>query len=296
MILAITYGDDKFDGSAQVNMWSARHIGGADKTIRYRPQDIAPDFARAHADVLGQLRGGGYWVWKPYVILQALAQVAPGDYVFYADAGTVYVNKIQRLVDEAERDGKSILLSASPWKMKYWCKHDSFVLTDCDNADAYESRMVAGGYLLLRKTEESTELMEEWLHYLCDPRLSTDQASQSSGKERPEFREHRHDESIISLLAYKHHITPSKNFAEQNMYMRLRGYAKKGLFSLTLQEVWDAYESEKSEGYYTASTHGRILVNTNIRNHKGLSLYLRIFRRLVEAAVRDYGPAPKAPR
>ena len=32
-------------------------------------------------------RGYGYWLWKPYIIMQQLENMGEGDVLFYADAG-----------------------------------------------------------------------------------------------------------------------------------------------------------------------------------------------------------------
>ena len=34
-------------------------------------------------------RGGGYWIWKPFVILKTLKSMQEGDILLYADAGAI---------------------------------------------------------------------------------------------------------------------------------------------------------------------------------------------------------------
>src|ERR1700743_2779924 len=41
-------------------------------------------------------RGDGYWLWKPYIILEALKSADPDDVVVYWDAGRVKPNAFTR--------------------------------------------------------------------------------------------------------------------------------------------------------------------------------------------------------
>jgi hypothetical protein len=45
-------------------------------------------FWAKHGDfILSNPRGYGYWVWKPYVILEELNKIPDGDILLYTDAG-----------------------------------------------------------------------------------------------------------------------------------------------------------------------------------------------------------------
>ena len=48
---------------------------------------VTTDFYKDNQSILDEERGGGWWVWKPYVILDALSKVEEGDYVLYCDCG-----------------------------------------------------------------------------------------------------------------------------------------------------------------------------------------------------------------
>jgi hypothetical protein len=43
----------------------------------------ATDFYEQNRQILDRPRGGGYWLWKPYIILDALQKSDPGDVILY---------------------------------------------------------------------------------------------------------------------------------------------------------------------------------------------------------------------
>src|SRR6185369_15940661 len=47
-------------------------------------------FAKQHAEISSHERGGGYWLWKPYVVLDALESVREGELVLYSDVSHVW--------------------------------------------------------------------------------------------------------------------------------------------------------------------------------------------------------------
>ena len=91
MLLCINYANEKFRPWQQLQTQTA-HLFGADKVREYSPKDIDPDFYEKNKFIFEQPRGAGYWLWKPYVIKDALSNVGFGDYVLYADSGAFYIN------------------------------------------------------------------------------------------------------------------------------------------------------------------------------------------------------------
>ena len=58
------------------------------KVYLYSENDLSLDFKEKVSYLLKKnIRGFGYWIWKPQVILQTLSQMRDGDVLLYADAG-----------------------------------------------------------------------------------------------------------------------------------------------------------------------------------------------------------------
>ena len=206
MLVVINFADEKFRPWQQLQTQTAYHFG-ADKVWEYSPASIDREFYEKNKFILDQPRGAGYWLWKPYIILDALNKVDDGDVVFYLDSGAFFINKISYLTDAMDAEKVNIMLfggDRGDYLTRYWTKRDAFILMDCDEEKYINSkRGVGGGFVLLRKCGESFELMHDWLKYMQDPRIVTDMPNQL-GKENYEgFRENRHDQMVLSLLALK---------------------------------------------------------------------------------------------
>ena len=97
MIIAANYADRRFRRAQRLNSKTARQWG-ADCVIEYTAEDIDPAFRAANKEILDNPRGGGYYLWKPYVFYKAYQELGDRDYLIYTDAGSVYVDEIRKLI------------------------------------------------------------------------------------------------------------------------------------------------------------------------------------------------------
>ena len=70
-IIAISYAHGCCTKSLKRNRDRALQAG-VDEARSYGKEHLGPDWQEANSRVLSQKRGGGWWLWKPYVILQTL--------------------------------------------------------------------------------------------------------------------------------------------------------------------------------------------------------------------------------
>ena len=61
-----------------------------------------------------------------------------------------------------------------------------------------------GGALILKKTENTIRYIQEWLDMCCIYEDITD--SESKIENNNLFREHRHDQSLLSIILHKYNI------------------------------------------------------------------------------------------
>ena len=95
MIYVVNYSDQNFEKSRQYSTKTACNKGKADVVLEFSTKDIDPFFLEQNKKIFSYKRGAGLWLWKPYIIKKALSKINQGDYLFYSDAGTIYVNRIQ---------------------------------------------------------------------------------------------------------------------------------------------------------------------------------------------------------
>jgi hypothetical protein len=167
--------------------------------------DLDGTFRARHAAILhANTRGFGYWIWKPYVISQAL-ESGRSEFLLYADAGCTLnlepSTAASRLADylevAAEHSLCSFAMDHQPESK--WTKRDLLSLCGISNADQASGQRV-GGVLLLKRCDITRDLVGAWsriaemdgYHYLDD--------SPSREPENEGFIEHRHDQSILSCI------------------------------------------------------------------------------------------------
>ncbi len=206
MNAVVNYADEQFYLPQRLNTASATAVGGFDKVFSFRLHDMDEKFMSKNAHILSQPRGGGYWLWKPYFIRRALGLIKEGDYLFYSDSGAVFVHSALPLLSLCESRGASMLVFEIQHIEKLWVKRDALILMGCDEARFTETRQRLGGFLLMKKDAFSLSFIEEWLAYAQDERILTD-APNTLGKDNyPGFIQHRHDQSILSLLSKKRNL------------------------------------------------------------------------------------------
>ncbi len=205
MIIAVNYADKKFRRAQKLNSRTAGQWG-ADRVIEYGPDDIDEVFRRRNKEILDTPRGGGYYLWKPYFYRKAYDELGEGDYLVYIDSGAVYINKIQYLIDCMEQEETPLMIFSLERERieKGNTKRDAFLLTGCDEARYTDTPQSIGGYFVCKKAPEVKAYLDEVLQYAQDIRIISDKPNVMGLPNYAEFADHRHDQSVISLMSKKY--------------------------------------------------------------------------------------------
>lgn len=224
MIIAANYADKKFRRAQKLNSKTAKQWG-ADRVIEYTARDIDPKFRAANKEILDNPRGGGYYLWKPYVFYRGYQELQDGDYLIYTDAGSVYVDKIQKLIDCMEKEQVNLMLFSLQNEMleRKYTKRDAFILTGCDEEKYANTPQSIGGYMVCKKSPEVEDFFQEVLSYAQDIRIISDNPNTMGKDNYPGFIDHRHDQSVISLISKKRGI---KKFRDPSQYGIINRYPK----------------------------------------------------------------------
>jgi len=212
MITCITYADRKYKRAGKLNLETALNNGASDVQL-YGPQDVDFLFKVLHwkvyygrySAVKFKRRGAGYWIWKPYVIKKALGKMNKDDILIYSDACSVYVNSIKPLIETFKRDNLDLMVFSLTTKEKKYSKKDALILLNVDEDKYIETNQRMATFVVLKNSDKSRTFVDEWLKYACDYRIITDSKSRL-GAEYSEFKENRHDQTILSLLSKKMNI------------------------------------------------------------------------------------------
>lgn len=208
MNIFITYSDEKYAEARHLCARMAACLGRFDRVIEYSPEDIDPEFRRRYARTFAVQRGAGLWLWKPYIMLKTLEEVAhEGDVVFYTDAGTFFIRHFKHILKTMTQD---VWVSNIPLTEKQYTKKEAFVLMGCEGRAFEDTPQVQGGFVGIRKSPQSMAFVKEWLTYSCDYRILSPECNPAY-PETDCFIAHREDQSVLSLLCKKHGISFHKD-------------------------------------------------------------------------------------
>ncbi len=239
MIIAVNYADKNFKRAQKLNSKTARQWG-ADKVIEYGPDDIDEMFRRRNRAILDAPRGGGYYLWKPYFYRKAYDELGEGDYLVYIDSGAVYVNKIQYLIDCMESEKAALMIFSLELERIERCntKRDAFVLTGCDEPDYTDTPQSIGGYFVCKKAPEVKTYLDEVLQYAQDIRIISDKPNVMGLPNYEEFTDHRHDQSVISLISKKYGL---KRFRDPSQFGLVNHYEAEVEQRSTYPQIVDSH-------------------------------------------------------
>lgn len=180
---------------------------GVDKVISYRKKDlIGTTFFEKNKKILQQPRGAGYWIWKPYIILETMSRVKKNDIVIYCDSGMTVIRSLDPLFKICKRQDGIMLFQTHSFLNKTWTKRDCFVLMECDSPEYWNAQQLMASISIYINNERNRKFVEEWGRYCCNEQIVTDMPNKCGLSNFPEFKDHRHDQSVLSLLAIKHKV------------------------------------------------------------------------------------------
>lgn len=232
MITLVNFADNSFKSKQKWNSFTAKLFGRVDAVIEYGSADIDTNFLELNKELLKYSKGFGNYFWKPYVISKALSVINDGEYLMYADSGSVFLKSIKPLVKHMESVNKNILCFKLPLIEKQWTKKDTFILMDCDFESFADSSQSMGGFMLLKKCKESIDFLSEFQKYCLDERIISDAPNTLGLSNAPEFIAHRHDQSVLSLLCKKHDILVEGDLSDYGVFPHKYFHKKEFLFDI----------------------------------------------------------------
>lgn len=201
-----SFADSKYKNTLERIKKEAEYINIFKKIYTYNENNI--DLSEHKNFIENNKRGYGYWIWKPKIILDSLNNIPNGSYLIYADAGCTIKNdaknEILNILNKIDEKG----LVAFSWNGKdtecRWSKMDTIKKIGIDD---YNNKLaLIATFIYIKKNENSINFVKEWLN-ICESdnyKNINDEPSKEPNCES--FSEHRHDQSIFSLLCHKYGI------------------------------------------------------------------------------------------
>lgn len=214
MVHLVTFSDESMSRAADICVESAKR-NGVDLAIATRWAAIRNSWAYhgVNRQLASAPRGPAYWSWKPFVIAETIKSCRDNDTLIYSDAGVEFINNVSHIIERMDQD---IFLFGNNWEHAHWCKGDIAYTCWPDNygGEAGSVANVWGRYgkqcqasvIFLRVSGYSRQFVAEWLKWCLfeGGRLIDDSPSHHAN--HPEFQENRHDQAILTTLAYREGI------------------------------------------------------------------------------------------
>ena len=167
------------------------------------------NFYLENKNILDQPRGAGYWLWKPFIILETFKHIKEGDVILYIDSSDTFKDGVVNFLKKYFKNSdKNLILTPGAFPQKDWTKKDCFVLMDCDTPDFHNVIQLEAGILCFKKCNETVELVKNWLEYCQNENIITD-IQNIKGNNYEGFKDHRHDQSILTNLYVKNKLNAS---------------------------------------------------------------------------------------
>jgi hypothetical protein len=204
----------------------ARDLNFYTKIIGASEHSLDREFKNRYRDILNSdHKGYGYYIWKPRIVKQILAQLNEGDYLHWLDAGS-HLNPagIWRLNDyfdlaaEAPHGFLGFENKAPVNPLIYDGRtlpdNSEYLLTKGDLFDWFgvrdqqeitKSQQIGATTFIIRKCKESVHFIDEW-NEVFNGRVHLIDDSPSLSPNFSGFIQHRWDQSILSILAKLYRI------------------------------------------------------------------------------------------
>jgi len=202
-------GERNYYEAADRIVSQAQNINLFDTVRGFTDRDLKDDvdFWPRHSEFMElNKRGYGCWLWKPYIIKKTMDTLRDGDVLMYLDAGCEVVHhKYDTLKMHLEVGAKEDLILRSlhgdentHTKMDLFIKMGMF-----DNKYVYDYQY-QGGAIIIYVCDKTRAFVNEWYDICCEYSNIDDSPSVHPNLEC--FVEHRHDQSVFSLLTKKYQL------------------------------------------------------------------------------------------
>lgn len=254
MIYVVCYATSEFKKSQKELSVSAVEYG-AGKVIAYNESQIRKtQFYRENKKILDLPRGAGYWLWKPYIILEILKTLNDDNCLIYLDSGIKVVDDLHVLSHVCMQDSYGLMLfSDFRHKIKKYTKMDCFYLMGCMEDKYKESYCLNAGIQVYRKTAFTLSFVDEWLNFCKNELILTDIPNKFTACNDEGFVDHRHDQSVLSILAVKYGLEIYRDPTQWGDYLKLPEFRNESDY---IEEDYSSTPMENSH-YPTILNHHR---------------------------------------
>ncbi len=205
----LTYATADYAPQQRALNRSALRLGFTDLFSWDRGMLERTDFYAQHRALLDRPKGGGLWLWKPFLIERELQRLAPGDFLVYSDCGYPWRPLVIRQSLEpllrwcAEVNGGLLPGVYVPrhGPNRRWTKRECFIAMHCDSERYWQLPQIQATFSVWQRGPLAEGFAAEWLHWCVQPAALSDERIMPQVSEHDDFIDHRYDQSVLTNLA-----------------------------------------------------------------------------------------------
>ena len=168
-------------------------------------------------------RGYGYWLWKPYIILQELNNMEDNDILVHLDMHcklNIVKDKFNDIINEL--NNQSIILGISGYNdLKYTTtklrKQIELMLNYKFTNDQLLETQYESGIQFIKNCDFSRKFIKEWFDLMLNNQEYISDVHNNDDDNDISFVENRHDQSVISLL-YKYYKLNTPSYLDWEIF------------------------------------------------------------------------------
>jgi len=201
--------------SKALNFYKEIKVSGWNDLSKNRQKQIESFFKK------GQKRLFGYACWKPEIILSYLNEIPENSILQYSDIGCSFnfkgINRLKDYIKITEENDILVFKYSEPnfnlkenikFQVYYefqYTKADAWKYLNIDsNSNILKTEQIWSGTMFFKNNSYVKKILNEWIDVCKINNLIDD--NNSNEKNHENFIEHRHDQSIFSLICKKENI------------------------------------------------------------------------------------------
>jgi hypothetical protein len=207
----MTYANDVFETAKKRLVKEAIQFNEFTTINDFGPENLPSWVQKKYQDILNVRRGGGYWLWRPFILYEKLKQINDGEFLLFLDAGCKlnplgkkrfheYIN----MLHTSEYGILSFQMSGNKGpgtlaKEKEWTTKEIFDYFNVSlDSEIANSGQLLGGVFIIKKNKHSMNYVKEVIKCMMRyPLLTTDSYNRNQNEY---FIDNRHEQSITSVL------------------------------------------------------------------------------------------------
>lgn len=158
-------------------------------------------FYKENIKMFSYVKYFGYFLWKPFIIDDALNR-AETDNILYCDSNIRFKNipMFNEIYNDAINKSGYFFVKHKNFLNREWTKRDTFYYMGMDGDEFWNANQIWSVIMGFRKGYETDILINNYLQFCRDERIVTELPNTCGLSNLPGFREHRWEQSVMSIL------------------------------------------------------------------------------------------------